>query len=372
MTSKERVRQALQHRATDRVPVDLWATPETYARLRQHFGAATDEEVRLALGVDIRVAGPRYTGPESKRSETPLEASEPGAVRDVWGVERKPVEVGGARYLEVSHYPLAGVRTVAEVDAYPWPDPETYDFDEVARQAEAAGDHYVVNVGHRLNRTGVLKCATYLRGMDAFLMDLALRPELARVIIRHVTDYYLAHNERIFRAARGLVDAFLMGDDFGTQTGLLVGRPCWREFFAPSLREFAALARDYGLTVMIHSCGGVRELIDDLIELGVEVLNPVQVRAAGMEVEGLKKDFGSRISFYGAIDIQEMLPHGSVEEVENEVERTIEVLGRGGGYILCSTHNIQPDTPVENILAMYRTAGPTPAEGLRPAGGSTQ
>jgi len=350
VTGKERVARALRREPTDRVPVDLWATPETYARLRERLGVATDEEVRLALGIDVRVAGPRSTGPDPQ-------AAEPGALRDIWGVERRPVEVGGARYLEVSRYPLAAVEPVAGGDAYPWPDPCAYDFDQVARQAEAAGDYYVINVGHRLNRTSVLKCSTYLRGMDAFLMDLTLRPKVARAIITRVTDYYLAHNERIFRAAKGLVDAFLLGDDFGTQTGLLVSLECWREFFAPSLEEFVALAHSFGLTVMIHSCGAVRELIDDLIGLGVDVLNPIQVRAAGMEIEGLKRDFGSRISFYGGIDIQETLPLGSVEEVEREVAHTIEVLGEGGGYLLSPTHNIQPDTPVENIFAVYRTSG---------------
>jgi len=350
MTPKERVRRALRHQPTDRVPVDLWATPETFANLRRRLDVATDDGVLLALGVDIRVAGPRYTGPE-------FPASEAGAVRDLWGVERKPVLAGAARYLEVSRCPLADVETVAEVDAYAWPDPEAYDFDEVARQAEAAGDCYVVNVGHRLNRTGVLKCAIYLRGMEQFLTDLALRPDLARAIIRHVTEHYLVHNEGLFRAARGLADAFLMGDDFGTQTGLLVSRPMWREFFADSLRAFADLAHTYGLTVMLHSCGAVREIVDDLIGLGVEVLNPVQVRAAGMDIEELKRDFAGRVSFYGAIDIQETLPRGTVEEVEREVARTIEVLGAGGGYILCPTHSVQPDTPVDNILAVYRQAG---------------
>ncbi len=350
MTSKERVRAALARRPTDRVPVDLWATTETQAKLRGHFGVASDEEVRLRLGVDIRTVGPRYTGPELK----PVEA---GAVRDIWGVERQFVESGQAHYLEVSQYPLADVQNVAEVDAYRWPDPTVYDFDEVARQAEAAGEHYVINVGHRLNRTSVLKCAMYLRGMDVFLMDLALRPALAQAIIKQVTDYYLGHNQLIFAAARGLVDAFLLGDDFGTQDGLLVGLDCWREFFAPSLREFAQQARSFGLTVIMHSCGAVRALIDDLIELGVQVLNPVQVRAAGMEIEGLKRDFGERIAFYGGIDIQETLPRGTVEHVEEEVGRTIEVLGAGGGYILAPTHNIQADTPTENVLAVYRTVG---------------
>jgi len=196
-----------------------------------------------------------------------------------------------------------------------------------------------------------------LRGMEQFLTDLALRPDLARAIIRHVTEHYLIHNEGLFRAARGLVDAFLMGDDFGTQTGLLVSLPMWREFFADSLRAFADLAHAYGLTVMLHSCGAVREIVDDLIGLGIEVLNPVQVRAAGMDIGELKRDFGARVSFYGAIDIQETLPRGTLTEVEREVARTIGVLGAGGGYILSPTHSIQPDTPVENILAVYRQAG---------------
>jgi len=350
MTPKERVKQALAHRTTDRVPVDLWAVPETYARLREHLGVGTDEGVRVALGVDVRVAGPRYAGPA-------LAVGEDGSTVDTWGVQRRPVDAGGVRYLEVSRSPLASAETVSDVAGYPWPDPLAYDFDEVARQAEAAGEHYVINVGHRLNRTGVLKAAIYLRGMDTFLMDLALKPELAKAIIERVTDHYLAHNERVFEAARGLVDAFLMGDDFGTQNGLLVGLESWREFFAPSLRRFAQQAHSYGLTVMLHSCGAVRELVDDLAELGIDVLNPVQVRADGMEIGALKRDFGSRIAFYGGIDIQQTLPRGSVREVEAEVRRTVNVLGQGGGYLLCPTHNIQPDTPVENILAVYKAAG---------------
>jgi uroporphyrinogen decarboxylase len=301
------------------------------------------------LGVDIRIVEPRYTGP-------PLEESSGGMEKDIWGVIRRRVDYSDGSYLEVEHYPLAGEISVSDIENYPWPDPDHYDYSVIPKLCEKYGDYAILNVGNRLNRTSVLKAAMYLRGMQKLMMDMALNPHLVEALLEKISDYYLAHNERIFKAGEGLIDIFMMGDDFGTQKGLLISPEMFRRYFAPELKEFAAQAKSYGLKVMLHSCGSIRELIPDIIAIGVDILNPIQANARGMIPEELKSEFGDRICFHGGIDIQHTLPFGTAEDVEREVKDRIRVLGKDGGYILASTHNIQIDTPIENILKMYRTA----------------
>ena len=136
----------------------------------------------------------------------------------------------------------------------------------------------------------------------------------------------------------------------------MISAEMFRRYFAPRLKEFATQAKSYGMKVMLHSCGGVRELIPDIIDIGVDILNPVQTNAKGMIPEELKAEFGDKLCFHGGIDIQHTLPFGTVEDVEKEVKDRIRVLGKDGGYILVSTHNIQTDTPIENIMKMYQVA----------------
>ena len=349
MTSKQRVMDAIDHKETDRVPLDLWVTKEVMGKLCAHFRTDQADDVMEELGVDIRVVEPEYIGP-------PLEESPEGLVKDIWGVIRRRVNYSDGNYLEVEHYPLEGDISISDMENYPWPDPDYYDYSVIPKACEKYGDYAILNVGNRLNRTSVLKAAIYLRGMQQLMMDMALNPPLVEILLEKISDYYLAHNERIFKAGEGLIDIFMMGDDFGTQKGLLISPEMFRRFFAPRLKEFAAQAKSYGLKVMLHSCGSIRELIPDIIEIGVDILNPIQANAKGMIPEELKEQFGDSISFHGGIDIQNTLPFGTAEDVEREVKDRIRVLGKNGGYILASTHNIQADTPVENILAMYRTA----------------
>jgi uroporphyrinogen decarboxylase len=266
------------------------------------------------------------------------------------------VDYSDGNYLEVEHYPLEGDIGISDIENYTWPDPDHYDYSVIPTLCEKYGDYAILNVGNRLNRTSVLKAAMYLRGMQQLMIDMALNPPLVKVLLEKIADYYLAHNERIFKAGEGLIDIFMMGDDFGTQKGLLISPEMFRKFFAPKLKEFAAQAKSYGLKVMLHSCGSIRELIPDIIEIGVDILNPIQTHAKGMIPEELKKEFGDRICFHGGIDIQRTLPFGTTEDVEREVKHRIRILGKEGGYILASTHNIQSDTPIENVLRMYETA----------------
>ena len=172
-------------------------------------------------------------------------------------------------------------------------------------------------------------------------------------ICKKFLDFFVEDFTRCLEASRGRIDIFWALTDLGTQSGLLQSRETFHRFIAPSLRTLAQLTHRHGVTFMFHSCGAVRDVIPDLIELGVDILNPIQPAAAGMAPEGLKRDFGTKLSFHGGIDIQYLLPLESAATVREEVRRRVGVLGKGGGYILAPSHNLQPDIPTENICAMY-------------------
>ncbi len=352
MQPRERVRQALAHHEPDRVPVDYWASPQFTPKLLAHFGLASQEELLGRLGVDLRyVLGPSYTGLE-------LRAYPDGTSEDLWGVRRKTVTVVGPAfewtYKEVVESPLAGATTPAEVAAYGrWPSPDWWDYSSLPEQCQRAGDHAVVLGADRLDRTAQLKTGFYLRGMEQFLTDLVLDPRLAEAIIGRVVEYYLEYNRRVFEATRGLADIFFMGDDFGMQQGPIVSPNAWRRFFRPGFRQFVDLAHRYGLKVMHHTCGSVRALIPDLIDAGLDILQSVQPRAAGMDLASLKREFGRDICFQGSIDIQHVMPHGTVEEVRDHVRRQLDAGKPGGGFIVCTAHDLLPDVPVENAVALF-------------------
>lgn len=350
MTGKERVLRALGHSAPERTPLDFWATEETIEKLLTRLRVPDEESLLRELSIDIRTVTPRYLGDRWRGK--PYSGDE---YTDIWGVRRKRILYNGGSYWEVVEHPLGSISSPDEIRERPLPDPSAYDFEGAMRMAEGFSEYAVVLFPDRLNRTSVLKQASYMRGFEVFLSDLVLNPELAGGIVSVLRDYYLRHNEFLFRWCAGVADIFMMGDDFGAQNGLIISLDMWREFFREPLREFIEQAHSYGLFVMFHSCGDIRELIPELIEIGVDILNPIQ-RTGRMIPGELKRDFGDRISFHGAIDIQHLLPLGSEDEVREETRRTISELGRDGGYILCPCHNIQPDTPVENILALYDEA----------------
>jgi len=349
MNPKQRVIDAINHKKTDRVPVDLWVTKEVMDKLCSYFHTNQTDIVMQELGIDIRLVEPEYIGPKLQRSPD-------GKVKDIWGVVRKQIDYSEGSYLEVDHYPLEGNIDISDIENYPWPNPDHYDYSVIPKTMEKYGEYAILNVGDRLNRTSVLKAAMYLRGMQQLMMDMVLNQKLLKALLDKISGYYLAHNERVFKAGEGLIDIFMMGDDFGTQRGLLISPEMFREFFAPKLKEFADQAKSYGIKVMLHSCGSIRRIIPDIIKIGVEILNPVQTNAEGMIPEELKLEYGRQLCFHGGVDIQHILPHGSIDDVKKEVEKLIQTLGKDGGYILASTHNIQIDTPVENILTMYYTA----------------
>lgn len=361
MDSRQRVALALDHKEPDRVPIDYWATSTVTARLLDHFGLSTQEALLQHLDVDFRyIDGPKYVGPEP-------DVHPDGSIEDHWGVPRVRVEVGAGGqtsvYHEVLQFPLQHAQSIAEIRDYPkWPSPDWFDYACVARQVVEAGrtGKVVVFMGDRLNRCAQLKPAMYLRGIDQILLDVALWPDVAEYIFRRVTDFYLEYTRRTLEAAGGGIDVFMMGDDFGTQKGLFMSPEMWRRFLRPGFQAFSDLGRKYGCKVAHHSCGSIQPIIPDLMECGLDILNPVQPDVAGMDRRELKRRFGDRLSFHGSISIQRTLPFGTPDEVRNEVQERRETLAPGGGFIFCTAHNIQADTPTENIVALfeaYHTSG---------------
>ena len=355
MTSRERVLAALGHREPDRVPRDFWAGPELTDRLCADLRCTDREALLRHFGIDLRtVPGPSYVGQE-------LRVHEDGTVEDLWGVRRRTMTVGSGeqrwqyRHVEVS--PLADAETAADIEAYDhWPSPDWWDYAAVASDCAALEGFAVVNAGDRLDRTAQFKPMMYIRGMEQAYVDLLADPDLADAIIAHIRDYFLQYNRRVFTAAEGRLDLFMMGDDFGTQHGPMMDVTTWRRFFRDGFRAFIKLAHEFDIPVMHHTCGSVVGLIPDFIECGLDVLQSLQPRAAGMDLAELKREFGRDLCFHGGLDIQQTLPQGSPDDVRDMVHRTLEAGAPGGGYILGTAHNIPPETPTENVVALYQAA----------------
>ena len=357
-SSRDRVLAAIRHEQPDRIPVDYWANQEVTDRLMQHFRAADKEALLCTLGVDLRyVMGPSFAGQQ-------MRIHDDGLVEDHWGVLRKPMTVDGTdragrawtwTYQHVHASPLQAATTLQEIEGYArWPTAELWDYTGVSAQFEAAAATgcAVVNGGDRLDRAAQLKPAMYLRGTEQFLSDLVLEPAIAECILEHITHYYMTYNERVFQAAEGKIDIFFMGDDMGTQTGLWVSPKMYRKYFKGRFRAFNDLAHKYGMKTMYHSCGNVTKLIPDFIECGLDVLQSLQ--PAAMDLAYLKREYGKDLAFQGGIDIQDTMPKATPEQVAEHVRERAHLLGDGGGYIFGTAHNLLPDVPTENAVALFR------------------
>ena len=354
MNSRERTLRTLNFEEPDRVPIDLWMSGGFKKKLLSALN--TSEEAFLdAHDVDLRyIEGPAYIGP-------PLRQFSDGSDADIWGVRRTAVTVrtpgGEETYKEVAESPLASATTVDDVNSYThWPSADWFDYGGIEAQCEEirGKERVVVFMGDRLNRIAQLKPAMYIRGMEEIFVDMTATPDIAQAVLSKIRDFYCAYAERIFEAAKGKIDILLMGDDFGMQTGPFVSPDMWVNFLGKGFADYVALAKSHGVRVMHHTCGSVRPLIPLMMERGLDVLQSVQPEASNMDPRVLKAEFGDRLAFHGGISIQRTLPFGTPEDVRNEVRDRVEALAPGGGYILCTAHNIQADTPVENVQELLR------------------
>jgi len=330
-------------------------------RLAPLLGLKTDgmnadearEAVRQELDVDIRDVGGilEPSGSVARRiSDTEMV--------DCWGITYR----FNGHHFEAVGRPLEGA-TIDDLGRYPWPDPEKLDPARIRRCAESARHYmeetpYVVCARHPYY--GVLELGCWMCGFDDFLYRLAGEQEFVERFFGIIMDYQHRVDEIYYGAVGPYIHFTTSGDDFGSQNGPLLSPAMFHDMVAPCLA--ARIRHIHELTdaaFFHHSCGAIRPLIPDLIGAGVDILNPLQPQAAGMEPDGLKRDFGDRLTFYGGIDTQRILPQGTTEDVAAETRGVIRALGSGGGYVLSAAHHLQEDVPAENVIAMYREgAGP--------------
>jgi uroporphyrinogen decarboxylase len=339
MTPRERWLAVLERKTPDRVPMDIWATQETFDRLLKHLGCTFDEMLeRLHIDMPLTV-NPAYAGP-------PLDADQ-----DLWGITYRDVDYGAGVYREAVTSPLARYQSLEEIDAhYPWPSADCFDFSVIPGQVRG-NEHRIIRGG------GSEPFLTYksLRGEQLAFMDLLANPEIVHYCLDKMFGLCYEVTRRIFETVPRAVSITYVAEDLAGQEGLMYSPEQIREFLLPHMRRMNELTRQHGSHVFFHSDGAVRDILPDIIGIGAEVLNPIQWRCPGMEREGLKADFGDRLVFHGGVDNQHTLPFGSPAEVRAEVLDNLRILGAGGGYILAPCHNLQPITPPENIVTIYET-----------------
>ncbi|MFA5688644.1 MAG: uroporphyrinogen decarboxylase family protein [Kiritimatiellales bacterium] len=348
MNSRERVLTALHHAAPDRVPVNYMANSGIDRRLKNHFDLAPDDHtgLRKALNIDFFHSFPLYIGPAV---HPPVD----GLNVDEWGVRTRWVEHGSGGYWDFCDFPLKDAEG-EELSLHKLPDPDTYDYDAVVYQFEAEKNLCRLTghagVGDIINHTG------RLRGMEQVLCDIALQDEAYFALVDRYVEQQLTVYERLFSKAKGQIDLFWMGEDLGTQIAPIISPVMYQELIKPHHKKYADLAATFNIPVMIHSCGSSSWAFNDFIELGISAVDTLQPEAVNMSPEYLKKTFGNRLAFHGCISTAGVLAGGTVEDVIECCRNTLDVMMPGGGYCFAPTHMIQDNSPVENVLAMYKTA----------------
>jgi uroporphyrinogen decarboxylase len=337
MTPRERVLAAFDHVEPDHVPAWCGASVEFWARAKRELGL-DDEALRLRLGDDFRRVFARYAGPDFPLSEA-------ATCRTVFGVERH-----GMGYGQPLSHPLVDA-TLVQVHDYPWPDPAWMDVSRIRADAEEYGRQYAILGG---DWSPFWHDAIDLLGMEGLLIRMYEEPDIVDAVLGHLADYYTAVSRRIFDVAGDCLDIFFIGNDFGSQTGPLIGADLFRRFLLPHLRRLIELGHDYGLRVMLHCCGGIAELIPDMIAAGLDGLHAVQPCCRGMDLRKLKADFGGKILFNGAIDSHHVLIKGTPSSVREKTREVLQIMMPGGGYVAGASHDtILDETPLENVLAMF-------------------
>ncbi len=336
MTSRERELAAIRHEVPDRVPLDVICI-EIQEEIADHLSIEAGE-VYDALGIDGRIVAAGYTGPECRGPQ--------GQPLDPWGGEPL-LDYGRAHW-----YPLSGATTVAEVERHAWPDPENFDYAGAAAVAAALGDRYAVRGPYWLP----LFCRVCgLMGMEEAMAAMVTRPAVFEAVLEGVFSVTREYCRRLLNACGDAMPILCLGDDFATQRGMMISPESWRRFLKPCFAQLFALGKSRGKFVWFHSCGDITPILPDLIEIGMDVWETVQLHALPMAAEELKREFGRDLTFFGGINTQH-LPHSSPAEVAAEVRRRIEQLGAGGGYICGPDHHLKPDVAAPVAVTLFATA----------------
>ncbi len=374
-TSRSRVEAALNHQEPDRIPYDLGGTiltgihHQAYRRLRHALGlpeaaieiedpiqqlARVHEDVKQRLQVDVyglNPSKPRGIG------QPPWSEDGYDKLTDEWGIEWWKPQDGGF-YYDMRRHPLADIDKAQDLAKYKFPDPlDPGRYEGMVERADELMNRRQVAYVLGRNAPGIFEIALWMRGFENFYCDMLANQSFAEALLDRITEIKMKYWARALELVGADVMMVSEADDLASQNGCLVSPDLYRKLIKPRhARLFGFIKKQAKVPVKIfyHSCGAVSSLLPDLIECGIDILNPVQVSAAGMDTKDLKKRFGREITFYGGgVDTQHVLPHGTPGEVRDEVKRRIDDLAPGGGFIFNTVHNIQADVPPQNIVAMW-------------------
>ncbi len=373
MNSRERILKALNHQEPDHVPFDLGGTGLTtlhvtaYRSLRGHLGLPMVEPRVAYMAEQLAAVGEDLAG----RLETDCRPVQPDlpstfhyafwdegdyeVYQDEWGIRWcMPKERGF--YYDMCHHPLDRADSLAELKAHPFPDPlDDQRYATLRRQAEAARARgkAVVLAGIC---PGITEIYAWMRGFEQFYLDLILNQHFVGYMLDRLVDFKCAFWERALRELDGLVDVVIEADDLAGQRFLLMSPATYRSLIKPRHTRLFNFIKDQApVKLFFHSCGAIRPLIPDLLDAGIDILNPVQISAAGMNLRELKQEFGRNLVFWGGgVDTQHMLDRGLPDEIREHVRQNIEALVPGGGFVFAAVHDIQANVPPENIMAMWQ------------------
>ena len=355
-SASQRVLAAINHAQVDRLPVMYRGLPETDEKLCAHFGLGPVDqcwsELAERLGADLFSGGssmgryarvsPKYIGPlGDSHSLYHLDY--------VWGLIPRQATAATHTYVNWIDHPMASFSSVRQIDEYPAPRIEDFDFAGMAVD-ESLTRRALSSTG-RLNH--VFMIAARLRGMDRLLMDMAAEPILAEAIINKVGEFAVEFNRRALKQVGAQLDHYVLWDDVAMQSGMMISPAQWTRYLKKWYETLYADAKQYALKILYHCCGSFHPIIPTLIDIGVDILDPVQTSALEMDLRTLKRKYGNNVCWHGGIDVQRLLPYGTVSAIRDAVREAEELFGLDGGIILGPSHEITPDTPIENILAMY-------------------
>jgi uroporphyrinogen decarboxylase len=376
MNTKQLVIDTIRHEPVPRIPMMYRGDPAVNRELARSFNLDSVEEdwekIVQNLGADIFSDGetlgafsiyiPKYVGPEFN------------AVYElnnfaIWGIKPIAVEIAGTTDV-VFHKnpPLYNLDSVSDLRTYRYPEIDWFDFDVYKLATDAVYKEFDEQEdihAHEVKRSkqhflstctmnSIFMTSIFMRGFDKMLIDLVANKTYAEILIGNIGEFYTEFCVRNLAKIGNEIDVYGIWDDFATQDDLMISPELWRKFYKPWHRRIIAEAKKYDLFVCFHVCGNCSEIIPDLIDMGVDILDPVQVSARNMEISRLKRQFGEHICFHGGLDAQKMIPLGIPEDIRKERERVKTLFMNEGGIILGPSHYITPDTPLENILAIYR------------------
>ncbi|MAG13406.1 MAG: hypothetical protein CMN78_02295 [Spirochaetales bacterium] len=349
MTPKDRVLTTFASREPDRVPINYSANPGIDSRLKTHYRLASDDDegLRQALGVDFRGVGAGYVGPRLHE-----DIPERGVKVNHWGIRKRYIEHETGGYWDYCDFPLLDA-TPEQVADWPLPSPDDFDVSDIAEKCTNFGKHAIYSsggYGDIINGNGML------RTMEQTLVDLITDDEAGLLLADRRMEIQIEVTNRILDAAKGQVDFIWMGEDLGTQIAPLISMEIFKKHIRPRYQKYCDLAKAYDVHAMIHTCGSSSWAYEDFIEMGIHIVDTLQPEAKNMSPEYLKKTFGGRLAFHGCISTAGPVATGTVEDTTTDCKNVLDIMKPGGGYCFAPTHQLQDNSPTENVVAMYDTA----------------